>query len=167
MLLSDITDGSVAFIDTNIFVYHFSANSRFNRACTDFLERIENRAIRGLTSAAVVLEVTHRIMIEEALQFVSGIKLKGITKYLKSHPEIVKDLALHRTAPAKIALLGVEIIPMDMKSIEKSQDMKAEYGLLSSDAVVLQVMKEQGTQCLASNDTDFEAVDFIKVFKPG
>ena len=40
MFLSDLADGSSIFIDANVFVYHFSRQSRFNSSCSAFLERI-------------------------------------------------------------------------------------------------------------------------------
>jgi hypothetical protein len=35
--LTDVAHGTRAFIDANIFVYHFSADSRLNWACTGSL----------------------------------------------------------------------------------------------------------------------------------
>ena len=66
MFLSDIEEGTSIFIDANIFIYHFSKESRFNHACSNFLEYIETESITGVTSLPVVQEVTHRMMIIEA-----------------------------------------------------------------------------------------------------
>ena len=166
MFLSDIEDGTNIFIDANIFVYHFSANSRFNLSCTDFLERIEKGKIHGITSASVVYEVAHRIMMEEAILTLPDLKAKDIIKYLKTHADTVKNLLMNRQIPNKIVAIGVEIIPIDIRGIEKSQQMKAQYGVLSNDALVLQVMKDFNILLLASNDSDFEKVDFITLYKP-
>lgn len=166
MFLSDIEDKTTVFIDANIFVYHFTANSRFNPSCTNFLERVEKGDIRGIISASIVLEVTHRIMIEEAALAFPDIKPKDFVKYLKNHPEIVKNLELNQKIPSKITMLNIEIIPLDMGIIERSQKIKTEYGSLSNDAVILQIMKELNISLLASNDSDFDGVDFITVYKP-
>ena len=60
MRLSGLPEGTRVFIDANIFIYHFSAASRFNSSCTDFLERVEFGAVHGVTSAAIVQETVHR-----------------------------------------------------------------------------------------------------------
>jgi len=73
---------------------------------------------------------------------------------------------MNRQIPNKIVAIGVEIIPIDIRGIEKSQQMKAQYGVLSNDALVLQVMKDFNILLLASNDSDFEKVDFITLYKP-
>jgi PIN domain. len=44
--------------------------------------------------------------------------------------------------------------------------MKRRYGFLSNDALTLQVMEDLKIKNLASNDTDFERVDFIKLYRP-
>ncbi|HJX59765.1 MAG TPA: hypothetical protein VJ462_00620 [Thermodesulfobacteriota bacterium] len=66
MNLSDLESGFSIFIDANIFIYHFSKESKFNPASSDFLERVESREVYGFTSIPVVQEVTHRMMIIEA-----------------------------------------------------------------------------------------------------
>ena len=53
MFIHEIEIGQRVFIDANIFVYHFSKDSRFNKSCRDFLLRIENSEVHGVSSAAV------------------------------------------------------------------------------------------------------------------
>ena len=40
------------------------------------------------------------------------------------------------------------------------------YGLLSTDAIHVATMKHEGLSILASNDRDFERVDWLKLWKP-
>lgn len=166
MFLDDVKKGATVFIDANIFVYHFSANSAFNQSCTEFFYRVEAGDVRGITSAAIVQEATHRLMIEEAALVLPDVKAKDIIKHLKTHPEITKKLSIHRAVPGKVMLFTTEIVPLDMRTIEKSQSMKSLYGVLSNDALILQLMKDQQIDLLASNDGDFEKVDFITLYKP-
>ncbi len=44
--------------------------------------------------------------------------------------------------------------------------MKKRYGFLSNDVLTLQIMEDLRIDNLASNDSDFERVDFIKLYKP-
>jgi predicted nucleic acid-binding protein len=165
MIFADIEDGCHIFVDANILVYHFSRKSRFNAASTTFLERIERREIVGVTSTAVVQEATHRLMIMEAVAIVDD-NVKNIVKYLKVNPNIVKKLVKHRAIPEKIASFNLEIVSPDMGAIIRSQDMKRRYGLLSNDSLALQIMEDMQIKNIASNDADFEMVNFIKLYKP-
>ena len=113
MYLHEIEEGQRVFIDANIFVYHFSQGSRFNKSCTDFLQRIEKAGIHGITSAAIVQEATHRLMMGEASSAID-VEIKNLPKYLKQHPETVKQLTKHLAIPEKISKLNVEIIPVTL-----------------------------------------------------
>ena len=44
--------------------------------------------------------------------------------------------------------------------------MKRRYGLLSNDVLSLQIMEDLKINNLASNDSDFERVNFIRLYKP-
>lgn len=43
MTFASIANGSAVFLDANTLVYHFIAHAQFGAACTELLERIENR----------------------------------------------------------------------------------------------------------------------------
>ncbi|MFI5305390.1 MAG: type II toxin-antitoxin system VapC family toxin [Nitrospiria bacterium] len=166
MFISKIPEKTSVFIDAIIFVYHFTANSRFNQACTNFLERVEKKELQGQTSVSIIQEVTHRIMIEEAAVLLPDIKTKDLVKHLKSHPDIVRKLEINNTIPVRINLLNVEIFPLDQGIIERSQQFKLKFGLLSNDALILQTMKDHNIVHLVSNDNDFKRIDFITVYEP-
>ena len=163
MFLHEIEIGQRVFIDANIFVYHFSKDSRFNKSCRDFLLRIENSEVYGVTSAAVIMEATHRIMMSEASSIIN-IEVKNLPKYLKQHHDIVKQLTKHLIVPGKIASLGIETIPITSSLIEGSQVFKTRYGFLSNDALTLKVMEEHKIVAIASNDLDFERVEWLKLY---
>jgi len=166
MILSDLEDGSSVFVDANIFIYHFSKGSKLNPVSSKFLERIEEGRIKGFTSVAIIQEITHRMMIVEAASILPEIKVKDIVRYLKDHPDIVKKLATHENIPATIALFNLDVLSPNLETLERSQQMKRRYGFLSNDALTLQIMGDLQINNLASNDSDFERVDFIKLYKP-
>ncbi|MEW6003581.1 MAG: PIN domain-containing protein [Nitrospirota bacterium] len=166
MFLSDLEKGTSIFIDANIFIYHFSKESRFNQASSSFLENIEAGFMSGFTSISIVQEVTHRMMIIEAVGLLPRIKPKDIVKYLKRNSDTVKKLVIHQGVPSKIASFNLEIISPGIEAIVRSQQMKKRYGFLSNDALSLQIMEDLNIKNLASNDTDFERVDFITLYRP-
>jgi predicted nucleic acid-binding protein len=63
--LEDLPDGASILVDANIFIYHFSGTSL---ECQAFLQRCESRQLEAFTGVPMVLEVTHRLMMLEALQ---------------------------------------------------------------------------------------------------
>jgi predicted nucleic acid-binding protein len=49
MTLANIPAGVAVFVDANTFVYHFTADAVFGASCTNFLDRIDNGDIQGVT----------------------------------------------------------------------------------------------------------------------
>ena len=120
----------------------------------------------GITSTFVVQEATHRMMMLEAAQVLAGIQRRDLVKYLKSHPELVKELPAHRSIPDKVSSFNLKIVSPDITTLARSQEIKKEYGLLSNDALLVYIMKDTGLTNLASNDSDFERLDFIRLYRP-
>ena len=165
MLLHEIEAGSRVFIDANIFVYHFSDGSEFNKSCTDLLYRVETSQIHGFTSTGIIMEASHRLMMVEASS-VLDVEIKNLPKYLKQHPDIVKQLAKHLTVPQKISELNIEIIQTTLKNVVDSQLNKTKYGFLSNDALTLKIMEDVGIANIASNDSDFKRIEWLKFYLP-
>lgn len=176
MYLQDIAPGQRVFIDANIFVYHFSKDSGFNKSCRDFLLKVESSEIHGFTSAAVILEATHRLMMVEATSIIES-DVKNLPKYLKQNPDIAKKLTKHLAVPGKIASLNIEIVPVTLKAVEESQSFKTEYGFLSNDSRIKSGLKRalkgkghltwfrgvleafgKATSCLFSLSSDMDSV---------
>jgi len=61
MKLDEIKTGSEVFVDSNIFIYHFTGVSD---ECGNFLNRCEQGDLTAITSVNVILEVLHRLIIE-------------------------------------------------------------------------------------------------------
>ncbi len=165
MYLYEIEAGSKVFVDANIFVYHFSKGSEFNKSCTDFFFRVETKEIHGFTSAGIVMEAAHRLMMVEASSMLD-IEIKNFPKYLKQHPDMVKRLTQHLIVPNKISELNIEIVPITLKGIEDSQSNKTKFGFLSNDSLTLKIMEDIGITKIASNDLDFKRVDWLNLYLP-
>ncbi len=71
------------FVDASAFIHHFEPNPLYGPAATEFLERIENQELDGITATHVVSEVAHRLMKIEAMQ-AFGWKSAGIALRLRS-----------------------------------------------------------------------------------
>src|SRR5258708_4870084 len=109
MIFTDIPGGSSLFLDSNTFVYHFSADPILGPHCRDLLVRIKRQDIEGFTSTHVLSEVAHRIMTIEAIK-VHGWSAAGIAQRLRKNPKIVQTLSAFRQAIQEVPQFGVHVL---------------------------------------------------------
>lgn len=163
MKLDEIKAGSEVFIDANILIYHFTGASD---ECCAFLNRCEQGDLTAMTSANVILEVLHRLMMVEAVRK-NLVKPPNIIKKLRKNPSKVRELNDYFVNTQKISEMGVEIKPVTFETIVKSQMIRLVYGLMVNDSVIVAGMREEGVKFLATNDKGFEKVDEIMPCSPG
>jgi len=162
MILRDLPSKSRVFIDSNIFIYHFLDISE---PCTDFLERVELREIEAYTSTVVIAEVLHRLMIAELIEKY-GVKSSKALKYLKERPEVLSELEKCEIAVKEIQAFRIKILSVPIDAVFQSENLRKEYYLLTNDSLNVYVMKINGLTDIATNDFDFERVEWLKVWKP-
>lgn len=162
MRLKAIPQGSDVLIDANIFIYHFTGNSA---ECSDVLARCEAGELNGVTSAAVVAEVMHRLMLAEAAVKRLA-KAPRVLKKLRERPEMLSRLTDYFIAVQAIFDIGIKVIPLTPELILSSQAIRSLYGLSVNDSLIVATMKEEGVEVLATNDAAFSRVEWIKIFRP-
>ena len=165
MLLADITNDTRVFIDSNIFIYHFSNFEPFAASCLKLFQRIEDGDISGYTSSVVLAEVLHRLMVIEAAKKFE-IQPKNVVKYLKENPNKISSLTDHPKSLDFIERIGVTILPVNAHDLKVSIDLKKEFGLLTIDAINVSVIKNNNLTALASNDGDYDRVKFLTQYRP-
>ena len=163
--LSQIPLGSKVFIDANIFIYHFGGDGNISDACTEFLLRVEERDVEAFTSTIILSEVLHRLMIVEAIEKYE-LPLRGIVRYLKEHPDIVMTLEKYSIAPEKIYQMNVAILAVTLQDFLGSRGIRDSYGLLTNDSTSVSIMERFGITDIATNDSDFERVSGVRIWKP-
>jgi predicted nucleic acid-binding protein len=161
----DIPAGAAVFVDANTFIYYFSPDPKLGPPCEQFLERIENRELEGYTSAHVVSEVAHRLMTLEACA-VFGWPYPGIAARLRNHPSEVQQLVRYRQAIDEITLFNVQVLSVTGPQVSQAANISRQTGLLSSDALIVAVMREANLTCLASQDADFDRVPALTRYAP-
>lgn len=162
MKLRDIPRDSEIFIDANIFIYHFTGNSA---ECSELLGRCEEGELRGRTSAIVIAEVMHRLMLAEAAAK-SLAKPPHVLNKLRERPEIVRRLADYFIAVQAIFDMGINVYPLAPGLIMKSQAMRARHGLLVNDSLIAATMDELAVEALATNDDAFSQINWISAYTP-
>lgn len=160
--LEEVPSQARVFIDSTIFIYHFTAVSG---ACRALLERCEATDVRGVTSTAVLAEVAHRLMMSEALA--AGLVTPGnIAKKLRAKPDVVRHLHLYAEQVERIPLMGIEILPLDLGTVVRSAESRRQHGLLINDSLVLASARKANVDGLASADTDFRRVRDLALYEP-
>jgi predicted nucleic acid-binding protein len=166
MKLKDLPNGDRIFVDANIFLSEIFEEEETVDECADFLERIKNHGVEGFTSIIVINEVFHRTAVAEAKK-VFNIPLQKIATFLKKNPESFKSLKKPWEAVENInRISNLAILKVDLDSFLRGIGFSKKYGLLSNDAIHLAVMEQNGIKNLASNDSDFERIDWITLYKP-
>ena len=160
MKLSEIKAGSEIFVDSNIFIYHFTGVSD---ECSDFLSRCEREELIGITSVNVILEVLHRLMMVEAVSK-NIVKPPNIVKKLNKSPQKIKRLNEYFVNTEKIQDMGIEIKPLIFETIIKSYVIRLSSGLMVNDSVIIASMKKEGVKLLATNDKVLKNLDEIDVY---
>lgn len=163
MTLDRIPSGARVFVDSTIFVYHFTRASLDCRRC---LERCERGDIKGVTSALVLSEVAHRLMMIEARS--RGLVSPGnLVRKLRERPDVVRQLHVYQDQVEQIALMGIEVAPLEHRDLLHSAPFRARHGLLTNDSLVAHAAEVVGARAIASADADLGRPGHLPVFRPG
>lgn len=163
MKLKDIHSGSKIFIDSNIITYHLSGHSVFGEACRDFLKKVEIRKYECYVNDVVFSEVLLNFMKSELFRL-RGIKPQRMVGEIKREPSLI-ELVNFNAVIKLFENLRVEILPVEYKC-KKIVEFISRYSLLPNDAIHVATMKRHGIENIATNDKDFERVEWVNVWKP-
>ncbi len=159
--LPNIPDRSFVFIDANVFIYALTAQSA---ECRQLFERCLREEVTGIALFETVNEVTHRFMIAEALS--KGLITAGGARALRNKFQQIPTLTDYWLNTQRMLALNLLFMPVNETIIRNAQTVRQEAGLLTNDSMIVASMREFGLSFLASNDSDFERVRDITVFKP-
>lgn len=162
MNLNEIESGSDIYIDSNIFIYHFTGSSDESSV---FLSRCEQGDIRGVTSVNVILEVLHRLMMIEAINK-KLITPPNIVKKLQKQPAKVKLLTDYFINTKKILEMGIDVMPVTMNTVLISHSARLSHGLMVNDSLIISSMQEAGINSLATNDRGLSVIEGLTAYMP-
>lgn len=118
------------------------------------------------TSAIVLAEVAHRLMMIEAVA--SGLVTPGnVARKLREKPEVAKTLGLYQRQMASIPDMGIDVVVLDLDVVRRSGDLRTRHGLMVNDSLLCASALESGVTAVASADRDFERVGEILLYRPG
>ena len=163
--LNNLPDGILIYVDSNIFIYDATNHPKYAPSCSTFLDRVEAGEITGITSVLSVNETVHKLSI---IELSSKLKKKpvSIIPLTKTNPSLLDDLVTPFLAAENIMNMNLELVNLIAPIVISALEFMKRYRLMSNDAVHVATMKRHGITEIATNDPDFERVDWIKAWKP-
>jgi predicted nucleic acid-binding protein len=163
MNLDDIPSGSLCVIDTNVLLY---AEQEVSPQAQRLLRRIERREIIGLVPQPVWQELTHKLMLAEAMML-GQITGGNPAKQLGAKPEVVKRLAIYRDKVTALVTLGLGFEACTKTDLlDKALFLQERYGLLTNDSVIAAMALRLDADALVSADTRFKVVKDLTIYSP-
>jgi predicted nucleic acid-binding protein len=108
MNFTDLVDGESVFLDANILVYQFAPHPQYGQTCYDLIQRVENQALQGHTSTAVLSELAHHPMTFEA-SAVFGWTSRVVQRLRQSPPAVMQLNKFHQ-ALVEVPKQGIRIL---------------------------------------------------------
>ena len=162
MGLERIASGTRVFIDAPVLVYHFTGLSV---ECRSLLERCERGDVEGVTSVTVIAEVTHRLMMIEAVQ--AGLVSAGnVATKLQKKPEAIRKLHIASEQAARIPVMGITVLGLDLRVVLAASELRRRHGLMTNDSIIAATLVDADIEHLATGDRDFRRVKGVTVFEP-
>ncbi len=157
---------SPAFIDANIFLHDVFAHPRYQAYCRTLLQKVESGEVNGVTSVMVLDEVLFKMLIAEASQQYN-VPLGQVPRFLKGDPDKISTLHQSWNNIERIQTISnLWISDISAADFSESVALAQRYNLLPHDALHLAVIKRAGITSIITSDADFDAVDWVTVFKP-
>ncbi len=164
--LENIATGASVYLDSNIIIYNATNHSQYGKSCRNFLDRVEKGEISAVTSSLTLTETLHKLIIIDVCE-IRSIKAWEALRLIKDESDMLGELREPYIAIDKIQNLpNLKIVSLTPEIAELCKEFVKTYLLMSNDAVHLATMKTHNIIDLASNDLDFERVDWIRLYKP-
>jgi predicted nucleic acid-binding protein len=159
--LPNLPSGADVFLDANVFIYSLSGRSN---ECRDLLHRCSVEEVFGITTLEVINEVSHRLMLTEAVA--NGVVTRERATDLKGKWQDITRLTQYWIQTARIFGLNLLILTSDQPRLHRAHTARSRYGLLTNDSLILAAMDEYGIGYLATRDNDFDHISELTVYKP-
>jgi len=157
--VENLPAGTHLFLDANIFIYAFLGHSS---QCRNLLDHCASEQVFGITILEVINEVTHRLMVAEALG--TGVIKRDRVRDLRGKRREIAKLTEYWAQTSAIFGLNILVLPSDEARLYQAQNVRSRYGLLTNDS--LAAMEESGVDSLATRDSDFDHISDIQIYKP-
>ena len=147
------------FVDANVILYHLGGLSD---DATSLLEMGEKRRIRLITSLRVMDEVFFKYTLASTAKRYGWRSrvLERLRKDKEKAEEIADDMEL-----LKELFDLFDVVEPTRSDLLKVIDVQREYGLIGNDALTVALMRRLNLRYIATSDSDFQAVPWIRIVK--
>ena len=160
----EIPAGERCFVDTNILLYHLTANQPYTAIAEKFFRRVAAGEIQAYTSSIVLSEVLHKLMLAEvAAGFPAATRP---LRYVQKHPHVIGQLLVFPHAAGKLAKIGLTLLPVTLADWDSAAKLAVAHSLFTNDACIVALMQAHEIKRLVTNDQDFLDVPGIIIHKP-
>ena len=160
--LSALPAGESIFIDSNILTYHLLNDPLYGTSCKEFVKKVESGEFEGVISPLVVSETLFNL-IKASILKAHYLKPKEVVPFLKANPQAVSNVDLE---PAMALFELFSIVPISESEVRACYRAITDYSLLTNDAFHVATMTQRELKNIATNDSDFERVEWIRIWKP-
>jgi predicted nucleic acid-binding protein len=164
-MLNNIPDGARCFVDSNLIVDYLIDFAPFSQQCEVLFRRVKAGAVLAFTSATVVGEAVHKIMLAEAMQQHS-LARQGLAHRLQRKRDLITNLGQHQKVSGFVRGVGIHVEAVTLDLIERAAALSVKHRLLTNDAITVAAMEKLGLTNLATNDDNFDVVPGLTVWKP-
>jgi predicted nucleic acid-binding protein len=159
--LLGLPTGAVAVIDANIFVYAFR---ELSAQCEGLLARCRAQDVFGVTTLEVVNEVSHRLMLAEAVE--EGVIGRPLAALLAGKNSSIARLRKYRTLTTRIFEMNLAVLALEELRVRRAQRVRITHGLLTIDSLLVAAAEENSINNLVTLDSDFDHIAGLTVYKP-
>jgi predicted nucleic acid-binding protein len=161
MSLANLPAGSEVLLDANVLIYGLIGRSR---QCEVLMRRCASGDVSGFTTVDALADVSHRLMLHEA--FHKGLINRQNAASLKGKPAIVSQLSDYWALLETVRTNRIAVLPLDEYRFQRAHAIRLRHGLMTDDSILLSAADVFGLPSLATNDSDFDAVAWINIYKP-
>jgi predicted nucleic acid-binding protein len=164
--LKEFKEKEAIFIDANIFLHHAFD---MNPTSVEFLKAVESFNLKAYTSALVIEEITFKLIIQSASNFLDKVTLQNVKVLLKdtkNKEKVFKPVMEYRGYIDMLKDFGLTVLDLTDKDMALAIQKAKIYGLITADAAHIAVMERKGITHMASSDSDFRAVNNITLWSP-
>lgn len=152
--------------DTNIFIYSALDHPKYGNPCTQLIHEVETGKIQAYVPTIVLNELLHRLMIAEVIEKGFALNTGEALTILKKNKNIIKSLDICWNEVDRIFEMGFIILNEKINTLAESLIISQRYSLLATDAYIVSFAKSYNISNIMTNDSDFENVEWLKVWKP-
>jgi len=161
MNLDVLPAGAAVLIDANILIYAAQGSSP---QCRSLLARCVSHEVTGILTVVTIAEFCHRRMMQEAQSL--GLATSSPAKALAQNPLLINKLSRYMQEVEDLLAADLTALPLAVGDFAKALELQRQHGLLTNDSLHLAAGWRAGIVTLATNDSHFDRVPGIKLFKP-